>query len=110
MRAEAQVHVKVVQKFVWMVQWSGDDWFSGLHKNEGINKSQRFENQGQKKEKKRPISLFTQERLGVKGVEQRQLQELEHRNTTVCAVLSKLFLSAWVVDGAVKSCTGPIEM
>lgn len=63
-----------------------------------------------KKEKKRPISLFTQERLGVKGVEQHQLQELEHRNTTVCAVLSKLFLSAWVVDGAVKSCTGPIEM
>lgn len=63
-----------------------------------------------KKEKKRPISLFTQERLGVKGVEQRQLQELEHRNTSVCAVLSKLFLSAWVVDGAVKSCTGPIEM
>lgn len=75
MRAEAQVHVKVVQKFVWTVQWSGDDWFSGLHKNEGINKSQRFENQGQKKEKNVP-SLFSRK----SGSAWRELNNVSCRN------------------------------
>lgn len=87
-----------MQKFVWTVQWSSNDWFSGVHENEGINKSHRFENQGHCC----PISLFVQVLLGVKGVEH-QPQEMEHQNASVHPVLSKLFLSVQAHDYNMQS-------
>lgn len=87
-----------MQKFVWTVQQSRNDWFSGVHENEGINKSHRFENQG----RRHPSSLFVQVPLGVKGVEH-QPQELEHQNTTVQPVSSKLLLSAQAPDYNLQS-------
>lgn len=91
--------MKVVQKFVWTVQQSSNDWFSGVHENEGINKSHRFENQGHR----RPISRFVRALLGGKGVEQHQPQELEQQNTAVHPVLSKLFLSVRAGEDDMKA-------